>query len=44
MKIAFALVQDSPEVSIHDVQELIVAAGFVPLLGRNESITVNRGQ
>lgn len=41
IKIGLALVQDTTEVTIHDVQELILAAGFAPLLGRNETITLN---
>lgn len=44
VKIALALVEDCTEVTIHDVQELIVAAGFASLHGRNESIGVNRGR
>ena len=40
VKIALALVQNSAEVSIHDVQELLLAANFAPLLGRNESISL----
>ena len=44
VKIGIALVQDSAEVSIHDVQELLLAAGFTPLLGRNETITLNLGR
>ncbi len=41
MKIGLALVQDNAEVTIHDVQELLLAAGFAPLLGRGETITVD---
>ena len=41
IKIGLALVQDTAEVSIHDVQELLLSAGFAPLLGRNETITLN---
>ena len=41
IKIAVGLVQDTAEVSIHDVQELLLAAGLLPLLGRNERIIVN---
>ena len=41
MKIGLALVQDTAEVTIHDVQELLLAAGFAPLLGRGETITVD---
>ena len=44
VKIGIALVQDSAEVSIHDVQELLLPAGFTPLLGRNETITLNLGR
>ena len=44
VKIGIALVQDSAEVSIQDVQELLLAAGFTPLLGRNETITLNLGR
>ena len=40
VKIALALVENSAEVSIHDVQELLLAANFAPLLGRNESISL----
>ena len=41
IKVGVALVQDTTEVSIHDVQELLLAAGFAPLRGRNESLTLN---
>ena len=41
IKIGLALVQNTEEVSIYDVQELLLAAGFAPLLGRNERIIVN---
>ena len=41
IKIGLALVQDTAEVSIHDVQELLLSAGFAPLLGRNETISLN---
>ena len=41
IKIGLALVQGTTEVSIHDVQELLLAAGFAPLLGRNETVTLN---
>ena len=44
VKIALALVEDSTEATIHDVQELLVAAGFAPLLGRGDSVSVNRGR
>ena len=44
VKIALALVEDSTEVTIHDVQELLVAAGFAPLLGRGDSVSVSRGR
>ena len=40
-KIGLALVQNTAEVTIHDVQELLLAAGFAPLLGRGETITVD---
>ena len=39
MKLGLALVQDSTEVSIYDVNQLLVSAGFVPLLSRGESIS-----
>ena len=41
MKIGLALVQDSTEVSIHDVNELLLSAGFAPLLSRGESVSLN---
>ena len=44
MKIALALVQNSAEVTIHDVNELLLSAGYVPLLSRGDSVSVNRGR
>ena len=41
IKIGLALVKDSTEVSIHDVQELLLSAGYAPLMGRGESISLN---
>ena len=40
VKIALGLMENSGAVSIHDVQELLLAANFAPLLGRNESISL----
>ena len=37
MKLGLALVADSDTVSIHDVNELLLAGGFAPLRGRGES-------
>ncbi len=44
VKIALALVQNSAEVTIHDVNELLLSAGYVPLLSRGDSVSVNRGR
>ena len=41
MKLCLALVADSAAVSIHDVNELILASGFAPLRGRGESVPAN---
>ena len=41
VKLSLALVQDSSEVSIHDVNELLLSAGYAPLLSRGESGTWN---
>ena len=41
MKLALALVTDSATVSIHDVNELLLAGGFAPLRGRGESVLAN---
>ena len=38
MKLGLALVADSATVSIHDVNELLLAGGFAPLRGRGESV------
>ena len=38
MKLGLALVADSDTVSIHDVNELLLAGGFAPLRGRGESV------
>ena len=37
MKLSFALVADSsPVISIHDINDLLLAGGHAPLLGRGE--------
>ena len=41
MKLGLALVADSDTVSIHDVNELLLAGGFAPLRGRGESVPAN---
>ena len=41
VKIALALVQNSTEVTIHDVNELLLSAEYAPLLSRGDSISVN---
>ena len=38
MKIGLALVQDSVEISMHDVNELLLSAEYAPLLSRGESV------
>ena len=40
-KLCLALVADSAAVSIHDVNELLLAGGFAPLRGRGESVPTN---
>ena len=37
MKLGLALVSDSDTVSIHDVNELLLAGGYAPLRGRGEA-------
>ena len=41
VKLSLALVADSAMISIHDVNELLLAGGFAPLRGRGESVPVN---
>ena len=41
MKIALALVEGSTQVSIHDVNELLLSARHAPLLSRGESVSFN---
>ena len=41
MKLGLALVADSDTVSIHDVNELLLADGLAPLRGRGESVPAN---
>ena len=41
VKLGLALVADSSRVSLHDVNELLLAADYAPLLGRGESGTWN---
>ena len=41
MKIGLALVADSTAVSIHDVNELLLAGGYAPLRGRGETFPSN---
>ena len=41
LRIGLALVKDSTEVSLHDVQELLLSAGYAPLRGRGESVSLN---
>ncbi len=38
MKLGLALVADSTTVSIHDVNELLLAGGYAPLRGRGEAL------
>ena len=41
MKLGLALVEDSSEVSIYDINELLLSAGYAPLLGRGETILLS---
>ena len=41
MKLGLALVSDSATVSIHDVNELLLAGGYAPLRGRGESVSAS---
>ena len=41
MKLCLALVTDSSMISIHDVNELMLAAGFAPLRGRGGALSAN---
>ena len=41
MKLALALVAESTRVSIHDVNELLLAGGYAPLRGRGEALAVD---
>jgi len=41
MKLALALVADSSSVTLVDVNELLLSAGYAPLLSRGESIPRN---
>ena len=41
IKLGLALVADSDTVSIHDVNELLLADGLAPLRGRGESVPDN---
>lgn len=38
LMLAFALVQDSGNVGIHDVEELLMSAGYVPFRRRGEPL------
>ena len=38
MKLALALVADSSSVTLDDVNELLLSAGYAPLLSRGESV------
>lgn len=41
MKLALALVADSSSVTLEDVNELLLSAGYAPLLSRGESFPWN---
>ena len=41
MKLGLALVADSTTVSIHDVNELLLAGGYTPLRGRGDVFSAN---
>ena len=41
VKIGLALVQNCSEVSIDDVNELLLSAGYAPLLSRGQSLSWN---
>ena len=41
MKLALALVADSSSVTLDDVNELLLSAGYAPLLSRGESVPWN---
>ena len=41
MKLALALVADSSSVTLEDVNDLLLSAGYAPLLGRGESLPWN---
>ena len=41
VKLSLALVAETAMISIHDVNELLLAGGFAPLRGRGESIPAN---
>ena len=41
MKLCLALVTDSSMISIHDVNELLLAGGYAPLRGRGEALSAD---
>ena len=41
-RIGLALVHDSAQVPMHDVNELLLSAGYSPLISRGESFSLNR--